>query len=726
MAQMENNSGVAPENLNVLSADNPLIHPNDDQLGYTPFAKNLANSICQMSPPDGFVMAIYGPWGSGKSTLLNFIVHYLEQKPENEQPIIVPFNPWWFSGQEDLTKRFFEQLQARLSNRLRAVGKGLSKQIESLADRVSTIPDIRAKGFAAVVKTLRPPKDVYKLKTEIEKILRNQQKRIVVVIDDIDRLTAEEIRQLFRVIKAVANFPNVIYLLLFDKEVVVQALTETQGIPGEAYLEKIVQVPFELPLPDKTSLHRLLIKLDAILADTPEQLFNQTHWGNVFFAGIDHFLTTPRDIVRLVNTLSVTYPAVKGEVNPVDFIAIESLRVFCPVIYDIIRKNPEAFAGYVTDNGFRSSRVDAIKPLHDSWIALVQDQDREPVKNLLKRLFPKLEAVWGNTYYGAESASSWRRELRVCSLEKFPIYFRLAVPEGDFSNAEMQTILVLAGNVKAFAEKLLELADQKRPDGTTRVRAFLERLEDYTQTEIHSHCISSVIEAFFDVGDQLLCPEDERQGMFDFGNDLRIGRILCQLLYRLEELTRFDILRKMILNGQALGIITWQIVTLGQQQGKYGVDKASPQEGWIITTQHLKELEKLALKRVQYAAQQNSLLQTPDLAHILYCWREWATEEEVKQWVQQLINNDESLISLLEKFISKTYSLSISDRVQRRGYRLDPQWFEPYIEPSQIINRVRSFAEDSRLTENQKIAAKQFIKEYEMRQEGKNPNSPFV
>jgi predicted KAP-like P-loop ATPase len=92
----------------------PLIDPNDDRLGYAPFAKNLANSICQMSPPDGFVMAVYGPWGSGKSTLLNFIVHYLEQKPESEQPIIVPFNPWWFSGQEDLTKRFFGQLQAVL------------------------------------------------------------------------------------------------------------------------------------------------------------------------------------------------------------------------------------------------------------------------------------------------------------------------------------------------------------------------------------------------------------------------------------------------------------------------------------------------------------------------------------------------------------------------------------------------------------------------------------
>ncbi|HEY9602683.1 MAG TPA: P-loop NTPase fold protein [Allocoleopsis sp.] len=724
MAQTENNSGVAPENINVLSADNPLIDPNDDRLGYAPFAKNLANSICQMSPPDGFVMAVYGAWGSGKSTLLNFIVHYLEQKPESEQPIIVPFNPWWFSGHEDLTKRFFDQLQAVLSNKLKSVAKGLTKRIASFADTVSEAPVPYAKGGKVIARFLERQKDVYKLKEEVEKILKKQQRRIVVVIDDIDRLTAEEIRQLFRVVKAVANFPNVIYLLLFDKEVVVKALKETQGISGEAYLEKIVQVPFELPLPDKMSLRRLLIKLDAILADTPEQLFDQTHWANVFFAGIDHFIRTPRDIVRLINTLSVTYPAVKGEVNPVDFIAIESLRVFCPVIYDIIRKHPEEFAGYVTDRSFPSSRVEVIKPLHDSWIAQIQDGDREPVKNLLKRLFPKLEAVWGNTYYGAESASSWRRELRVCSLEIFPVYFCLAVPEGNLSNTEMQAILALAGNAKAFGKKLLELAEQERPDGTTRVRAFLEQLEDFTQTDIPLNCIPTVVKALFDVGDQLLRPEDERQGMFDFGNDMRIGRISWQLLRRFDELERFEILKE-VSNGKAFSMIVREVAILGQQQGKFGSTRPKPEEEWIVTTEHLNELEDIVLKRVRDAAQSNSLLPIPNLPQILYSWREWANEDEVKVWVQKAIDKDKGLINFLEKFLSKTFSHSGSDLVQRIGYRLDSKSLEPFLEPFQIIDRVRRLAEDSRLTEKQKIAAKQFIKEYEMRQQGKDPNFPL-
>ncbi len=727
MAELKINAEVESENFNVLSADNPLIDPSDDRLGYAQFAKNLAESICKMAPPQGFVMAVYGSWGSGKSTLLNFLVYYLEQKPESEQPIIVPFNPWWFSGQEDLTRHFFAQLLAVLSTKPKFFSKEMKERLEDFAQRVSRIPGIPIVQALAkssnpavepamlVFNSLMHPKDVSKLKEEIEQELKNQQKRILVVIDDIDRLTAEEIRQLFRVIKAVANFPNIVYLLLFDKEVVVKALTETQGIPGEAYLEKIVQVPFELPLPNKISMRGLLFeKLNAILTDTPNELFDQDDWSNVYFDGIDHFIATPRSIVRLTNTLSITYPAVKSEVNSVDFIAIESLRVFCPVMYNIIRRNPEAFAGYADTKGFHLPALEKLKPLHNFWIAQVQEEDREAVRRLLLRLFPKLQAVWSNTYYGAESESLWRRQLRICSLEIFPIYFRLALPEGDLSNAEIKAILALASDGKAFGEKLVELANQKRPDGMTQVRIFLERLEDYTEKEIPLNCIPSIVQALFNVGDQLLRSEDENRGMFDFGNEIRIGRVIYKLLRRLDEPARFEVLKEAISNGNALSTIEHKVATFGQEQGKYKVDKARrSEEEWSISGHHLKELEKLVLEKVRGAVQQDSLLQAPKLPSILYRWRDWSSEEEVKQWVQEVISRDGGLIVFLEKFLQKTFSHSGSDLISKKQCRFDTKGLESFLEPSQIIERARKLVEDSGLTKNQKIAIRQFIQEYD-------------
>jgi len=714
MAQIQSNAGVGTKNFNVLSADNPLKEPKDDQLGYAPFAEHLAESICKMVPPQGFVMAVYAPWGSGKSTLLNFLVHYLEQKPESEQPIIVRFNPWWFSGQEDLTRRFFDQLQAVLSKKWKSVAKDLTKRIANFADTISEAPVPYAKSGKVFAKFLGQQKDVYKLKEEVEKILESQQKRIFVVIDDIDRLTAEEIRQLFRVIKAVANFPNIVYLLLFDKEVVVKALAETQRIPGEAYLEKIVQVPFELPLPDKISLHRLLDEqLNSILADTPEQLFDKTYWSKLY-AGIDYFINTPRDIKRLTNTLRVTYPAVKGEVNAADFIAIEVLRVFYPSVYNIIRKNSGAFTEGNYEDSLNSLSKDSFKTFHNSWISQFQEKDRELMKRLITHLFPRLEGAFdkNSVYYPRELIAQQRKQRRMCSAENFPIYFRLAIPEGGISHAEMQAMLALASNSRGFAAKLLELANQTRPDGTTRIREFLERFRDYADEDISLDSIPSILQALFEVGDQLWRLEDERGAFFNIGNETQIEILIGQLLERLQAPVRFEELSKAISNGKAIATIVWEVIFLGQQHGKYEALRATPEDERLINIQQLQELEELALEKVREVAQQDYLLQVPKLRPILAFWRSSAREDEVKQWFQEIITEDKKLAALIEN-------------LHKWDTNLELQWFMSSLEPYKIINRVRSLADDNWLTENQKTAIRQFIQGYEIRQQGIDPNSRF-
>lgn len=74
--------------MTALSADRPSSNPQDDLFGHAPFAESLANSICLYPGNDGLVLALYGPWGSGKSTVLSYVRHFLEQRPEAEQPVI--------------------------------------------------------------------------------------------------------------------------------------------------------------------------------------------------------------------------------------------------------------------------------------------------------------------------------------------------------------------------------------------------------------------------------------------------------------------------------------------------------------------------------------------------------------------------------------------------------------------------------------------------------------
>ncbi|AFZ56696.1 KAP family NTPase [Anabaena sp. PCC 7938] len=711
------------EDLNILSADNPLTNPKDDKLGYASFAENLAKSICKMSPSDGLVMAVYAPWGSGKSTLLNFIVHYLEQKPEEEQPIIVPFNPWWFSGQEDLTKSFFDQLLGVLYDKWQSLDANAKELLTSLAERVAPIPGLLTKGFAATVNTIIQPKDIHKLKKEVEELLRKENKKILIVIDDIDRLTAEEIRQLFRVIKAVANFPNVIYLLLFDKEVVVKALEDIQKIDGEAYLEKIVQVPFELPLPDKFSLRKIFeVDIEKIFADTPEELFQEDHWRDVYLQGIEHFITTPRSIRRLINTLMVTYPAVKGEVNFVDFIAIETIRVFCPLIYNIVRHNSELFSGYMlyeTASSYMSEEERKI--FHDSWISQINKKDKKAVKNIMRLIFPGIRTPIehpGVIIMSQELAKD-NNQLRISVGEIFPRYFHLSIPEGDISNSEMKAILTLASDSQAFAEKLLEFSNQIRPDGTSRVKLFLNRLRDLDEKDIPLNCVPSILEALFKVGDNLLRLEDQINSSFAMGNEYEIEFLIHQLLERIEKEKRGIILQESMQKGQAIFTIVWQVISLGEQHSKYEATRSKPEEERLVNSQQLEELEQVALDKIKKAAYQDKIqfnfLKVPKLRSVLAFWRDLCGVEEIKQWVQKVIEKDKDLVEVIENnFVQNT-----------KLYRLYPQWLSYYLEASEIINRVRSLAEDTGLAENQKLALQQYIKEYEMIERGESLSQPF-
>lgn len=434
--------------MTALSADRPSTDPKDDLFGHAPFAKSLADSICRYPGSDGLVLALHGPWGSGKSTVLGYVSHYIEQPPEECRPAIVTFNPWWFSGQENLARAFLGQLQAVLpakSEKFKKLGDLLGDFAEGIGGMIdlSGMTGGSAGKFGKLIgmATKRKPKDVPALKSEISKILKEAGKRILVVIDDIDRLTPEETRQLFTVIKALADFPNVVYLLAFDRDVAAHAIEQQSGLPGKRYLEKIIQVPFELPPVDRVALRAALFRrLDQVLGDTSDGLFDQSYWTNVFHDGIDPLIQVPRDVVRFANTLSVTYPAVRGEVNPVDFIALEAIRVFLPDLYDIVRTSPEWFSGHNRNDRYEGDGS-AAQAFHQQWMNEIPEALRASTQALLERIFPKI----GRMGYGADWLAEWRRNLRACHPDVFPIYFRLTVSPGAVRRSEMMALLSLAG-----------------------------------------------------------------------------------------------------------------------------------------------------------------------------------------------------------------------------------------------------------------------------------------
>src|SRR2546423_5324338 len=329
-----------------LSGDRPLTRPDDDRLGYAPFAANLTSGLTRMAPVGGFVVALFGPWCSWKTTVLNFVKFYLDRQDVDGTVAVVTFNPWWFSGHDELTTVFLEQLLAAIGSKHRRRMKKLRSTLSTFAEYVGEGPSLVGAGGRVAARVLRKdPADIHSLKDDVGRLLKQEASRIVVLIDDTDRLTYGEIRQLFRLIKAVADFPNITYVIALDEGVAREALSEDFGARATEYLSKIVQLAYELPIPERGPLRVLLLeKLDAVFADEEHDL-DPAYWTEVFYDCVDPFIETPRDVSRLVNVLQATYPSVHGEVNVADYAANAALQTFERDIWDILRRNSTSFTG---------------------------------------------------------------------------------------------------------------------------------------------------------------------------------------------------------------------------------------------------------------------------------------------------------------------------------------------------------------------------------------------
>lgn len=704
----------------IFSSDSPLLDPANDTLGLAPFSRLLAQSISGMCPKEGIVVAINGAWGSGKSTALNFVLHYIENEYVKHPMIPIHFNPWWFSGREDLTRLLIGQIRARLGDKDYGELKGKLADFTDLITRIPGVPGKDAGEFIA--DKLRGEPDLVSLKNRIDDLLHSSNSKILVVIDDIDRLAPEEICDLFRTIKATGKFPNVIYLLAFDIDVVVHSLERTFIDNGHDYLEKIVQVPFALPMPDKVSLRKLLFaNLNQLISDTDESSFDTAYWTNIYFGGIDHFIFTPRDVIRLTNVLRATYPCVKNEVNPVDFFAIESIRVFMPKLYDEIRRHQDLLAGAFNDAG-NTSTIEQRKKMFDAWLKLIPEDGRDSAIKLLSLVFPKFGSAFGEANYGSDWLQGWRKELRACSPDKFPIYFQFAVSADSISKMEIDAVLDSAGDSRKFGEMLLMHARQIRSDGISKARAILEYLQDYTQKDIPEQNISPIITSLFCIGDQLLLKSDEPQGILDFGNDIRISRLIHQLLQRLSEQTRFEIVFAAIQEGSAISVIVRETAIWGKEHGKFGREKPYPEEKRTFTLEHLNAIESMVVDKIREAAEDGSLISSPGLIRILYSWIEWAgSDKEVKTFVSNIIATDEGLLSLLVHFGSVRRIQGLGDLAVRKIYRLDPKWLEPFVDPSEVVDRIRKMKSEPEIDPEKMQAVLQFLHEYDLRMEGKNP-----
>ena len=188
---------------------------------------------------------------------------------ENDSVVAVHFNPWHFQSESHLVRSFFQTLadalRRKLTTKAEEIGGTLGQygallsmaSVSVLGGSVSIKPGDSLRELGKALSTI----ELDDLRARVEKLLGDEGKRVVVLIDDIDRLDREEIQAIFKLVKLSAGFENVCYVLAFDDELVAAALGQKYGsgdmVAGTSFLEKIIQVPLTLPPADELALRQL-------------------------------------------------------------------------------------------------------------------------------------------------------------------------------------------------------------------------------------------------------------------------------------------------------------------------------------------------------------------------------------------------------------------------------------------------------------------------------------
>ena len=390
-----------------IPGDNPIQDPEDDVLGRTAVAESFVDHVLELDVSEGAVVGVFGPWGSGKTSFINLA---REKFKERGNPVF-DFNPWMFSGTKQLVQRFFTELSSEFDIHVDSKRAELGKRIETLSPFVVASNPSISLLMKALGESLQDGKKGIKGQREkISKALKRefQEQPGIVVLDDVDRLTTDEIRTVFKLVRLTANFPNLVYIVACDRFRVEEALGE-KGLPdsGRDYLEKIFQLPYNLPEAPYQNLQKQIEETVRAIHQDEKSIhstpFDQEIWHSVFLGIVEPLIRNMRDVRRYNAAVRGTLINLRGQVELADVLGLEAIRLFLPDVFRLLHSSVidiitvASFGGFLARDrkdtnkelvsGKSENEEQKRKKIEELKEAAKTPEEQEIVKQMLHHLF---------------------------------------------------------------------------------------------------------------------------------------------------------------------------------------------------------------------------------------------------------------------------------------------------------------------------------------------------
>jgi hypothetical protein len=635
-----------------IAGDNPIQRVEDDRLGRASVASSFAKHVLALDAKEGLVVGVLGPWGSGKTSFINLA----RCEFMNADVPVLDFNPWMFSGVQQLVEAFFVELaaQLRISPGLAAVGEDLQQYGEALSG-ISWLPVVgpwiaRGRDLSKVVGQIlqRRKEGVGGRRAKVQKALRGLAKPVIVVVDDIDRLSTSEIRDVFKLVRLTASFPNIIYLVAFDRARVETALAE-QGVPGRDYLEKILQVAMDLPaIPDRVLVGQIFSEMDRALdaIDNLGQLDGQL-WPDVFMEIIKPMIKNMRDVRRYAAAIHGCARALPGQIALSDVLALEAIRVFLPDVFALVSTSVDALtttSGSLTESREHSAEL---KVRIESMISKAGAHG-DAIRAMVKRLFPAALRHIENNHYGSEWKNQWLRERRVAHEDILRLYLERAAGETLLALSDAERALACMADAGAL-DKLLRTLDRER------LRDVIASLEIYEEQFAPEYVVPGAT-VLLNLTAEV---PDRRQGVFGFGGKLAVTRVTLRLLRSLKDPGVIEsAVRQILPLLRSLSSKLDLIAQVGHREGRGHK---------LISEPAAMDLEKGLRNEARTAAISDLAKETDLLQILLFAKREASSGEPTLR----VPDAPELTLRILRGAWGEVTSQSIGSRAVRRSPRLN-------------------------------------------------------
>jgi predicted KAP-like P-loop ATPase len=707
--------------------DQPLSIADGDKLNRTQFAENLARAMLSWKSAESVCLALHGPWGAGKTSIINICLQHIgriaTELPEYQRPIIMKFQPWIISEQAGLTKAFLQQLrvalnQPNLSEYARQaagiLGKyekalGYVKLLPGAAEYVGQIAELlgNLKGMAETFAS-DADSDLEAIKESLRGILAELPAPIIIIIDDMDRLPPHEIRQIFQLVKAVADFPKTIYLLAYDPFRVNEALKEFNPDGEGTYVEKIVQLDFEVPQPRHSKVAAYLwAELKNITDDMKLEKYDDHRWNDAKFGCLPYLFKNIREVKRYVNMVNFKYPLIKGEVNLPDVLFLEAIRMSAPKVYMAIKDGKEflmmdstiAFMGERhRDSGLKKEWIKRL-PL------LAPEKHRIYIEGLLKHLFPEVEQVIDNRGYAEGFRGYWRKAQRVCFKPYFNYYFDVALAEGEVSRQETNNVLGVINDVNALQAIFVLYVNDNR------ITNLLDSLELLLDETIKPEWAGNIMHALSETVENM---PPRLPGMMETPFFWHLSGHCYRLLRRLPADVRKNTMEEFLRTvpkATSLPIDIVQLLCLEWDKDESDEHNKNSKKDNTLLSEETAELKQSALCLIRDRSDED-LLRTSNLASVLYNWECWSSNEEVACWVDKVLSDKRNIPQLLLGFGDSSSTGSLDSHYSVTSFAINPNSLKAFCDVEQLRIRCQEIVDTAPdwLGKNEKVIIEIFLK----------------